>query len=130
MENENHVSRHPLRGNLFENLVVIEALKYRFNRGKRSNLSFYRDGKGNEVDLILEIGPDAFPIEIKAGATITADYFKGLKNFEKVITRSEKEKDADGRSGLIYGGPEKQIREDTMVYPFYAVDEMLDRKSA
>jgi predicted AAA+ superfamily ATPase len=49
-----HISRHPLRGNLFENLVVGEALKYRYNRGKRSNLFFWRDAKGNEVDLVVD----------------------------------------------------------------------------
>jgi predicted AAA+ superfamily ATPase len=129
IENESHVSRHPLRGNLFENLVVIEALKYRFNRGKRSHLTFYRDGKGNEVDLVLEIGPDAFPIEIKAGATIATDYFKGLRTFVKVVPPLEnKGTDSDPdkiTSGLIYGGTEKQRRGSTIVYPFDALEEML-----
>lgn len=81
VESELHVNRHPLRGNLFENLVVIEALKYRYNRGKRSNLHFWRDAKGNEVDLVIEAGPDIVPVEIKSGATITEDYFKGLRTF-------------------------------------------------
>ena len=129
IENENHVSRHPLRGNLFENLVVIEALKYRFNRGKRSNMTFYRDGKGNEVDLVLEIGPDVFPIEIKAGATITPDYFKGLRSFERAVPPL-KNGGTDGSSitsgsGLVYGGTEKQRRGNTIIYPFYAIEEML-----
>lgn len=123
IENENHVSRHPLRGNLFENLVVVEALKFRLNRGKRSNMTFYRDGKGNEVDLVLEIGPDVFPIEIKAGATIAADYFKGLRSFEKVVPPPENSRSS---SGLVYGGTEKQRRGNTIVYPFYAIEEMLD----
>lgn len=77
LKNELHVSRDPLRGNLFENMVVIEALKYRLHRGKRSNLHFYRDSNGNEVDLLLGLGPDLYPIEIKAGMTINRDYFKG-----------------------------------------------------
>ena len=46
-EDERHVRYHPLRGNLFENLVIMEALKYRYHRGERSNLYFWRDGKGN-----------------------------------------------------------------------------------
>jgi len=66
---------------LFENMVVIEALKCRLNRGKRSNLYFWRDGKGNEVDLLIEAGPDVMPVEIKAGATISRDFFKGLHSF-------------------------------------------------
>jgi predicted AAA+ superfamily ATPase len=120
LENERHVSRDPLRGNLFENLVVMEALKYRYNRGRKSNLGFYRDGKGNEVDLILEFGPDLFPVEIKAGETITPDYFKGLKQFRKVMP------DLPWESGLIYGGPERQIRSDTRIYPVYDLEDMLN----
>ena len=72
-----HVSRDPLRGHLFENIAVIEAMKYRFNRGLRSNLSFYRDSGGNEVDLIMEMGPDIFPVEIKAAETVTPSSLKG-----------------------------------------------------
>jgi predicted AAA+ superfamily ATPase len=119
LENELHISRHPLRGNLFENLVIMEALKYRYNRGRKSNLHFYRDGKGSEVDLILEIGADVFPIEIKAGETITADYFKGLKHFMKIIP------DLRWGTGVIYGGRERQVRSDTRIYPVYDMEEML-----
>ena len=130
IENESHVSRHPLRGNLFENLVVIEALKYRLNRGKRSNMSFYRDGKGNEVDLVLEMGPDIFPIEIKSGTTIATDYFNGLRSFEKVIpaleNNTQDKSSIMSRSALVYGGEEKQKRGNTMIYPFYAVEEMME----
>jgi predicted AAA+ superfamily ATPase len=120
LENERHVSRDPLRGNLFENLVVMEALKYRYNRGRKSNLCFYRDGKGNEVDLILEFGPDLFPIEIKAGETITPDYFKGLKYFRKVMP------DLPWGAGLIYCGLERQIRSDARISPVYDLEDMLN----
>jgi len=67
IENEKQISRDPLRGHLFENMVVADTLKYRFNHGRKSNLYFYRDSKGNEVDLLMHNGPDIFPIEIKAG---------------------------------------------------------------
>lgn len=120
LENDRHVSRDPLRGSLFENIVVIEALKYRYNRGRKSNLCFYRDGKGNEVDLILEFGPDLFPLEIKAGETITPDYFKGLKLFSKIMP------DLPWGSGLIYGGLERQIRGDTRIYSVYGLEDMLN----
>lgn len=120
IENEMHISRHPLRGNLFENLVVMEALKYRFNRGKRSNLSFYRDSNGNEVDLIFEIGPDIFPVEIKAGATITEDYMRGLKSLARVI------KHLPYGSGLVYGGDREQIRSGLHIVPITDIEKMLD----
>lgn len=121
LEKELHVSRDPLRGNLFENMVVIEALKYLLNRGKRNNLNFYRDNTGNEVDLIIKDGPDLFPVEIKAGETITRDYFKGLKSFQKTF------KDNKTWGGLIYGGGEAQERSEALIYPSTAVHKMLDR---
>ena len=62
-------------------MVVIEALKYRYNRGKRSNLYFWRDAKGNEVDLLIENGSEVTPVEIKSGATVNRDFFKGLRTF-------------------------------------------------
>jgi len=77
------MSRDPLRGNLFENMVVIETLKFRLNSGKRDNMSFYRDSSGTEVDLLLKFGTSIFPVEIKAGATVSVDYIKRLKSFEK-----------------------------------------------
>ena len=46
IEEEFHLENHPLRGNLFENLVLMEILKYRFNNGKKSNLNFYRQRGG------------------------------------------------------------------------------------
>jgi predicted AAA+ superfamily ATPase len=43
LETESHVNTHPLRGALFENLIVLELLKARFNNGQRSNLFYWRD---------------------------------------------------------------------------------------
>lgn len=76
------VQRDPLWGALFENFVVMEALKDRFNQGENSPLYFYRDSEGNEVDLLMPIGRQLHAIEIKAGATVNPDYFKGLKRFD------------------------------------------------
>jgi len=122
-ENELHINRHPLKGNLFENLVVLEALKYRYNRGKRSNLYFWRDAKGNEVDLLIEDGPNVIPVEIKAGATISKDYFKGLRSFATKLPVSPK------ASALVYGGSERQRRSDVTVWRVMDVAAMLDEVS-
>lgn len=92
IENPKQVTTHPLRGNLFENCVVMEALKHRYNRGRTSNLYFYRDSAGHEVDLIYMLAQHPVPIEIKAGQTVVQDFFKGLNHFEKVC------------GGLSYGG--------------------------
>jgi predicted AAA+ superfamily ATPase len=119
LENELHVSRDPLRGNLFENLVVMEALKFRFNRGKRANMSFYRDSSGQEVDLVLEFGQNLFPIEIKAGATVTKDFFRGLRHFAKVNP------ELPWGNAIVYGGDTVQVRSDSKIFPATRSHELL-----
>jgi predicted AAA+ superfamily ATPase len=123
IENKKQISRDPLRGSLFENMVIAEALKYRFNQGKRSNLYFYRDSKGNEVDLLLVNGLDLYPIEIKAGMTITRDYFKGLNHFVKLFPDQTPE-----GSGLVYGGETAQQRTAVAIVPFQQLDRLFDRQ--
>ena len=119
LENEHHVTRDPLRGHLFENIAVIEAMKYRFNKGLRSNLFFYRDSGGNEVDLILEMGPDIFPAEIKAAETIMPGSLKGLRKFAGLMPG------LPWGSGLLYGGTDVQIRSDIRIYPLTKIHDLL-----
>ncbi|MBU1193382.1 MAG: ATP-binding protein [Proteobacteria bacterium] len=121
IQNETHIERDPLRGHLFENMVIAETLKYRFNHGKRNNLHFYRDSKGNEVDLLLLNGSKIFPVEIKAGMTITQDYFKGLNHF----TTFFKDQVSQG-AGLVYGGEDPQQRTGISIVPFYHLIELLN----
>jgi predicted AAA+ superfamily ATPase len=121
IENAKQIARDPLRGNLFENMVVAEALKHRFNQGLRSNLYFYRDSKGNEVDLLMVSGSDIFPIEIKAGMTITRDYFKGLNHFAKVFPDQ-----MHSGSGLVYGGAEAQRRTGALIAPYSNLNMLFD----
>jgi uncharacterized protein len=122
IENETQMSRDPLRGNLFENMVISEALKYRLNQGKRSNLYFYRDSKGNEVDLLLLAGSDIFPIEVKAGMTITKDYFKGLNHFANIFSEH-----VPKGMGLVYGGGAGQERTDVSIVPFHRLNNLFGR---
>jgi len=81
LESPLHVSRDPLRGNLFENLVVADAMKARLNRGKDPRLFFLRTEKGFEVDLIVREGRALRPVEIKSAATFHPDFVSRLKRF-------------------------------------------------
>jgi predicted AAA+ superfamily ATPase len=122
IENRRQMSRDPLRGNLFENMVIVEALKCRLNQGRKSNLFFFRDAKGNEVDLLMVSGADILPIEVKAGMTITRDYFKGLKHFAKIFP----DRISQG-SFLVYAGMEAQERTGVSVVPFSEVGALFGR---
>ncbi|MPM69239.1 hypothetical protein SDC9_116183 [bioreactor metagenome] len=71
----------PLLGGLFENMVVVEALKARYNSGYDADLYFFRDQRGFEIDLLLADNRKLYPFEIKAGQTYSSDYAANLKIF-------------------------------------------------
>ena len=123
IENLSHLETHPLRGNLFENMVVMEILKYRFNQAKRNNLNFYRDSMGNEVDVIYNIGSNFLPIEIKAGETVVPDFFKGLYAVEKTIS------DFPFGKLIIYAGDHDETRQDIKITNVIDLPKILDKIS-
>lgn len=84
LETESHVNTHPLRGALFENLIILELLKAKFNNGQRSNLFYWRDRTGNEIDVLLDQSAQVVPVEIKTSATFTTDYVKGINYWKKI----------------------------------------------
>lgn len=85
IENEQQLATHPLRGAIFENLVVLEFFKSRFNHGKLPNLYFYRDKSQNEVDLIEEKGTKLYAYEIKSAKSFTKGFVAGLDYLRKTI---------------------------------------------
>lgn len=119
IQSAQQLATHPLRGGLFENMVMMDVLKFRWHRGLRDNLFFYRDSEGAEIDLLLEFGHGVFPIEIKAGATINPDYFKGLRHFAKLVSA------APNGGGLVYGGSERWLHSGTQLVPFDDADALL-----
>ena len=75
------VARDPLLGGLFENMVVVEALKARYNAGKDPELYFFRDNRGLEVDLLLYENRQLLPVEIKAARTYSKKFTDNLVAF-------------------------------------------------
>ena len=94
----NQISTHFLFGALFENLVISELLKRRFHQGMRSNMYFWRDHKGTEIDVIIDHGDSLIPIEIKSSRTFSQSFFSSL-NYWRKITGSE-----DLHHYVVYGG--------------------------
>ena len=102
IENETQLTRDPLRGHLFENLVVLELMKSRLNRGMDPQLFYYRDVQKNEVDLIFKSGNLLIPIEIKSSKTYNSEFLETLRFFQVLA------KDRAPEGYLIYGGTEEQ----------------------
>ena len=70
-----HVNSHPLKGFLFENMVIAEKLKENFNRVEVPRLYYFRDNSGNEVDLLEEQGEKIHSFEIKLSQTLSKNLF-------------------------------------------------------
>ena len=109
---------HPARGQLFETWVVSEFLKYRFNNALSSNLYFWRDSTGHEVDILIEQADKLLPVEIKSGQTVAADFFDSLKKFQKLAG------DSVGPAALVYGGAQGQQRETAQVVPWKRIHDL------
>jgi uncharacterized protein len=103
IENAKQLTNHSQKGHLFENLLVMEAYKKRMNDGLADNLYFWRDKTGNEVDLLAEHAAAIHAYEMKAGETVSSDYFKGLLYYAGIERKKVK-------LFLVYGGKETQQR--------------------
>ena len=102
------LTTHSMRGYLFENMIVGELLKDRFNAGLTDNLYYWRDKTGNEVDVIMDDAGKLTAVELKAGETISSDFFKGLNYFSGLNKKPVQRL-------LVYGGEEEQKRSNGVV---------------
>jgi predicted AAA+ superfamily ATPase len=82
IDSTNQLIKDPLYGNLFENWVIVELMKTRYNQGVDPNFYFYQDTAGQEVDLIVQKGSQLIPIEIKSSKTFSKSLLKGLLQFQ------------------------------------------------
>lgn len=97
------LSSHPLRGEIFETYIYSELLKSLYNRGMRSNLYFYRNTNGREVDFVLETGSGLVAVEVKLNSTPRQKMFSNLDYFKEIA-------DFYKKGYLIYTGSEKSKR--------------------
>jgi len=88
LENAEQLSTHPLRGEIFENFVVLEFLKKRYNEGKTNNLFFYRDKSQREIDIVQEFAHQYKAYEIKSAQSFNADFLNNLKYLKKILGES------------------------------------------
>lgn len=63
------LERDKMRGAIFENYVVMEVIKHRYNRGLLNGVYFYRDSNQNEVDILLKEEGEITAIEVKSSMT-------------------------------------------------------------
>ena len=118
LESAQQVATHYLRGGLFESYAISELLKLRYNRGRIPHYYFWRDKMGHEVDCVIDHGGKLYPIEMKAGRTITQDYFEELHYWANLAGEQA------GRSYCIYTGSESQERTLVSVLKWQDIDHI------
>jgi uncharacterized protein len=117
IRNPDQIERDPLHGNLFENMVVMEFVKAAVNRGLEPNLYFFRDSKGNEVDLVIDRQRRLIPVEIKSARTFTDEFTKNLTWFQKNIPTAE-------NGAVVYAGDMELEAEHYRSMNFMGVDRL------
>ena len=85
IETSEQLISHPLRGMIFENFVILEFLKNRFNEGKANNLFFYRDQSQYEIDILQQYGQQYRAYEIKSSITFHTDFLKNFKFIKSLL---------------------------------------------
>lgn len=103
---------HGSRGAIFESFVVADLHKRLLNQGMATDLYFWRDFTGHEVDLLYDRSPRPIGIEIRSGMTVARDFFTGLNYWRKL------QKDSPPVA-IIYGGDRTFRQHDTVVYPWW-----------
>lgn len=104
-------ARDPAFGGLFENMVIVEALKTRLNAGRTPDLYFIRDRHGTEVDLVVEDGSSLHLFEVKSSASFSPDFVKNLDTVRHTIP-------GIASATVVYGGDIAAMVGDVAFVPF------------
>lgn len=120
IESAQQLARDKMRGALFENFVVMEAMKKRYNLGKSGNLYFYRDSHQNEVDLISKSSSGLHAMEIKSSMTYHPNFEKSLKQMEKWINEP-----VIGKA-VVYAGLMENMEGEIKLVNYTHLDEILE----
>ncbi len=128
IETPEQMIRDPLLGNIFENFVVIEALKTRLNLGLEPNLYFFRNSNGLEIDLILQEQNKLKLFEIKSGKSLNDEFCRNMKNFS---AKYNEEIASDSTKGtVIYSGETYESYKDFGFYNFSKIPQLFESKTS
>jgi predicted AAA+ superfamily ATPase len=115
VQSDQELHHHSLRGSIFESFVISEFYKYYCHMGQRPPLYFWRDAAGREIDMLIDMGQQQIPFEIKSAKTIASDFFDQLNYWRLLAGRP------DGPAFLIYGGDTSMKRQNVQVVPWFFI---------
>ena len=117
MKTAQHLTTHPLRGALFECLVVGDLLKQQHHAVQRPSLYFFKAHSGREVDVLIEHGTELTAVEIKSSQTIHDSFFDSLRSYSR-------EAQNVARSYLVYAGKQRRQQHGVDVLPWHQLSEV------
>jgi len=115
LRNVEHLETHPLRGALFENLVVAELYKTYQHARRDPPLCFWRDQTGREVDIVTEEADRLYPLEIKSARSVKTDACEALREW-CALSGTPPE-----RATVIYGGTEAYSIHKVKIRPWFSI---------
>ena len=121
IESPEQLSRDKMRGPLFENFVVMEALKRRYNEGRENNLYFYRDSHQNEVDLLMKRADGIDAIEIKSSMTYNTDFERIIRQLDGWVNEPVL------RKTIVYVGSLENTAGEIRLVNYDRFDEVVGR---
>ena len=98
IETPQQLDRDKMRDAIFENMIVMEAIKHRYNMGSEGGVFFYRDSNQNEVDLLIKQEGELTAIEVKSSMTYSSSFEKALTQIEGWI------KTPISKKAIVYSG--------------------------
>ena len=108
------IRQHYIRGSLFENMVIVELMKNRYNRNQRPDFYFWKDNHQVEVDLVSLEGLNTNLFEVKYSFTPKAEFLKGIQSFRDNAPEHRRA----GNNYLVYAGDERQQRSAAIFEPW------------
>lgn len=116
IQSKNDLYYHPHLGGIFESFVFSELYKYFYHQGDEALLYCWRESRGNEIDFLIDRMETAIPIEVKAGQTLTSNFFNNLISWLGIKNNKQQ------YGALIYGGNEWRMQcGNIQVIPWYGI---------
>lgn len=119
IESPKQLDRDKMRGALFENMIVMEVLKHRYNQGREGGVYFYRDSNQNEVDILLKQEGEIMAIEVKSSMTYHPSFEKSLKQVTEWVETPVTKR------AVVYAGDFENTQGNIQLLNFRNLKELL-----
>ena len=119
IESEKQLARDKMRGNIFENMIVMECIKHRLNQGKEANTYFYRDSNGSEVDVLLKQDGKLTALEVKSAMTYNTSFARHISRLDEWI------KTPLATRAVVYAGDFENTAADVRLINYKKINTIL-----